>query len=49
MKLTIEWTYKTPKGAMTVFRSEPMSVATCTDDCRRYGAYRTCEIDGNTR
>ena len=47
MKLTIEWTYKTPKGAITVFRSEPMSVAHAlmiAEDMERTGRVKSMEI-----
>ena len=47
MKLTIEWTYKTPKGAITVFRSESMSVAHAlmiAEDMERTGRVKSMEI-----
>lgn len=47
MKLTIEWTYKTPKGAMTVFRSEPMSALHAlmiAEDMERTGRVKSMEI-----
>ncbi|WP_431029900.1 ribonuclease H family protein [Lysinibacillus sp. LZ02] len=47
MKLTIEWTYKTPKGATTIFRSEPMSVEhtlMIAEDLERTGRVKTIEI-----
>ena len=47
MKLTIEWSYKTPKGATTVFRSEPMSVLNAlmiAEDMERTGRVKSMEI-----
>ena len=47
MKLTIEWSYKTPKGATTVFRSEPMSALHAlmiAEDIERTGRVKSMEI-----
>lgn len=50
MKITIEWTYKTPKGTETIFRSDEMEIAKAfllAEDIEKTGRVKSLTLTDN--